>query len=182
MRFLCILFIVFITSTVSNKISIKRLGVRTLIGIGCSIGLFAFNPEYSTAVIDPVSVARFRSGYEDLQALDKNWDTAIKDKTGDINPDNIRRVLGTVYKDPCSSPLCSFTTFINKFVKANGDDLDVSAFDEPSRELQQVYIYTYIYIYIYIRTYIYAYMCVYVYTHIYVYICIYIYKYMYTHV
>lgn len=139
MRIVCTLFIAFITSTVtiSNKVSIKRLVVRTLSSIGCSIGLFTINPEFSTAVIDPVSVARFRSGYEDLQALDKNWDTAIKDKTGDINPDNIRRVLGTVYKDPCSAPLCSFTTFINKFVKANGDDLDVSAFDEPSRELQQ---------------------------------------------
>mmetsp|Transcript_28867 Transcript_28867/g.27651 ORF Transcript_28867/g.27651 Transcript_28867/m.27651 type:complete len:189 (+) Transcript_28867:73-639(+) len=137
MRVLCILFIAFITSTVSNKISIKRLAVRTLSSIGCSIGLFTFNPEYSTATIDPVSIARFRSGYEDLQALDKNWDTVIRDKTGDIAPDNIRRVLGTVYRDPCSAPLCSFSTFINKFVKANSDDLDVSAFDEPSRELQQ---------------------------------------------
>lgn len=139
MLIVCILFLVLITSTVtiSAKVSVQRLAVRTLSSIGCSIGLFTFNPDFSNAVIDPISVARFRQGYEDLQELDKNWDNAIKDKTGDINPDNIRRVLGTVYKDPCSSPLCSFTTFINKFVKANGDDLDVSAFDEPSRELQQ---------------------------------------------
>lgn len=107
-----------------------RVIARILASAGCSFGLFTSTPEFSKASIDQDSISRFKKGYENLKELDENWDTVVKD-----SGDNIRRVLGTVYSDPCSSPLCSFPIFVNKFAKANVEDLDLSAFDGPSNEL-----------------------------------------------
>ena len=114
----------------SSKVFTPRLFTRFIGSVSCSFGLLMSAPDHSIAVIDPASISRFRQGYEDLQELDKNWDSVVKD-----SGDNIRRVLGTVYANPCSSPLCSFPIFVNKFAKANVDDLDLSAFDGPSNEL-----------------------------------------------
>jgi hypothetical protein len=125
---LLLFFLIGATATI--KVTNFRLAARILGSFGCGIGFFSTTPEFSTAAIDSASISRFRKGYEDLQDLDKNWDTVVKD-----SGDNIRRVLGTVYANPCSSPLCSFPTFVNKFAKANVDDLDLSAFDGPSNEL-----------------------------------------------
>lgn len=119
-----------IGGTAARNLMTPRFAARILGSFGCGIGFFTTAPDFSRAAIDPVSISRFRKGYEDLQELDKNWDSVVKD-----SGDNIRRVLGTVYANPCSSPLCSFPTFINKFAKSNVDDLDLSAFDGPSNEL-----------------------------------------------
>ena len=115
----------------SMKVSVPRTAARVIGSIGCSLGLFTSIPSFSNAAIsDPTSIARFRQGYQDLQELDKNWDSVVKD-----SGDNVRRVLGTVYSNPCSVSLCNFPTFVNKFAKANVDELDLSAFDGPSLEL-----------------------------------------------
>jgi len=80
---------------------------------------------------DPVAVDRFHAALSELQYLDKNWDSLVKGQG-----DNIRRKLGTVYSPPkCESPLCSFPIFVNKFVQAHQDDLDVPAFEEPITEV-----------------------------------------------
>jgi hypothetical protein len=84
-------------------------------------------------VNDPESLSRFAQGYEELQSLDRDWDKIVLN-----NGDNIRRRLGTVYTPPkCDKALCSFDSFISKFVKANMNELDFDAFEEPSRELLQ---------------------------------------------
>ena len=114
-----------------KHVTIPRIVARAIGSLGCSIGFFASSPSFSDAAItDPTSIARFRQGYTDLQDLDKNWDTVVKD-----SGDNIRRVLGTVYSNPCSVSLCNFPGFVTKFAKANVEELDLSAFDGPSREL-----------------------------------------------
>ena len=113
------------------KVSLPRLAARIIGSLGCSIGMFSSSPSFSEAAInDPTGIARFKQGYKDLQDLDKNWDSVVKD-----SGDNVRRVLGTVYANPCSVSLCSFPIFVNKFAKANVDELDLSAFDGPSMEL-----------------------------------------------
>ena len=115
----------------SMKVSLPRAAARIIGSIGCSFGIVISTPTFSGAAIsDPTSIARFRQGYQDLQELDKNWDSVVKD-----SGDNVRRVLGTVYSNPCSVSLCNFPTFVNKFAKANVDELDLSAFDGPSLEL-----------------------------------------------
>lgn len=108
-------------NVICSKISVERVTVRLISSLSCSIGLFISSPEQSLATInDPASVSRFKQGYDDLQSLDKNWNSVVKD-----SGDNIRRVLGTVYANPCSVSLCSFPTFITKFAKANAEELGV---------------------------------------------------------
>lgn len=126
-----ILFLSCSVSITCVKVSLPRVAARMIGCLGCSVGLFTSTPSFSEAAVDdPKSIARFRQGYQDLQDLDKNWDTVVKD-----SGDNVRRVLGTVYSNPCSVSLCSFPVFVNKFAKANVDELDLSAFDGPSMEL-----------------------------------------------
>jgi hypothetical protein len=69
-------------------------------------------------VNDPNAIERWQSAYKELQNLDKNWDMIVNDNRSGTNGDNIRRKLGTVYTPPnCDSPLCSFSSFVNRFVK-----------------------------------------------------------------
>jgi hypothetical protein len=83
---LVLILIISLDFVSSNKVSIKRCTARILGSIGCSIGLFTGTPDFSDAAINPESISRFRVGCEDLENLDKNWDSVVKD-TGD----NIRR-------------------------------------------------------------------------------------------
>ena len=86
--------------------------------------------SYASTINDPVAVKRFNDALQSLQALDKNWDSIVKGQG-----DNIRRQLGTVYTPPkCESPLCSFPTFVNKFVQSH-EDLDVISFEDPIAEV-----------------------------------------------
>lgn len=79
---------------------------------------------------DTASLGRFDLALKELQTLDRNWDSIVKDQG-----DNVRRKLGTVYAPPkCMSPLCSFSSFTQKFVQDNYDDIDSDAFELISTE------------------------------------------------
>lgn len=85
------------------------------------------------SVIDPPAIARFEAAREELRNLDDKWESIVQHEG-----DNVRRKLGTVYTPPlCTNPLCGFPNFVQKFVKAHPDDLDLPAFEEPMTEFLQ---------------------------------------------
>lgn len=106
----------------------NRLAQCLPIAIGC----FLNAPIISNAAVDdPSAIARYKDAERELQELDTNWD-----KVASAGGDSIRRKLGTVYSPPkCSSALCSFNIFTDKFVRAHSEDLNLAEFDAPSAEL-----------------------------------------------
>lgn len=85
------------------------------------------------ALDDPPALKRFDDALTVLVDLDKNFDAITKG-----NGDNIRRQIGKVYAPPaCTNPLCSFDTFVTKFVRSHPDDLDVDTFEGPIAEVQE---------------------------------------------
>ena len=124
-----ILLRVFITAIIldnTTALNIRKLATCACLTVGFC-GLSPINMQPAQA-IDKEAVERFEKATELLTNLDANWDSIVKGEG-----DNIRRQLGTVYAPPsCSSPLCNFPQFISKFVKANGDEIDLEAFEEPS--------------------------------------------------
>ena len=98
-----------------------------------SLGIGAYVPTVHATGIPSASLLRWTSAYDELQNLNKNWDTIV---TGDHDGDSIRRKLGTVYTPPaCESPLCSFSNFVPKFMVEYGEDIDIDEFESPSQEL-----------------------------------------------
>ena len=99
-------------------------------GLGFYIGISGLMPP-SLAAISSESLSRWQNAYQELKNLDDNWSTIVKGEG-----DNIRRKLGTVYSPPsCLNPLCSYDTFVNRFVRENSDDIDFEVFEGPSGEL-----------------------------------------------
>lgn len=98
-----------------------------------NLSLLLQNPSVSLArIYDDPETLRFTQGLQALENLDGNWESVVKGQG-----DNIRRKLGTVYSPPvCDSPLCSFSSFIPKYVRSH-DQIDVSEFEGPSSELLQ---------------------------------------------
>lgn len=80
---------------------------------------------------DPEAMGRYLAARDELVSLDQNWDKVVA-----AGGDGIRRRLGTVYSPPaCTSPLCSFNLFTDKFVSRHFDDIDYEAFEAPSAAL-----------------------------------------------
>ena len=112
-----LLIIIFLE--MSNALVIQpRNSIRKLLGVA-SIFISLGNGAPVTAKInDPVAMERWQRAYEELRNLDSNWEKIVNDNKSGTNGDNVRRKLGTVYTPPnCESPLCSFSSFVNKFVK-----------------------------------------------------------------
>lgn len=83
------------------------------------------------ALNDAEAMGRYLAARDELVSLDKSWDKVVL-----AGGDGIRRKLGTVYSPPaCTSPLCSFNLFTDKFVSKHFDDIDFEAFEAPSAEL-----------------------------------------------
>ena len=93
--------------------------------------LFAPTAPSQAALNDAEAMSRYLAARDELASLDKNWDKVISS-----GGDGIRRRLGTVYSPPaCTSPLCSFNIFTDKFVSRHFDDIDYAAFEAPSADL-----------------------------------------------
>lgn len=95
----------------------RHLARRALGAAGLCFSLGHCVPAIAK-VNDPVAIERWKNAYKELKNLDKNWDQIVNDNRSGTSGDNIRRKLGTVYTPPnCESPLCSFSSFTNKFIK-----------------------------------------------------------------
>lgn len=111
-----IIFVV-LTVTVATAVPIEKIARKILGTAGFCFSLGHCSPVLAK-VDDPKAMQRWQDAYTELQNLDKNWDKIVNDNRSGTNGDNIRRKLGTVYTPPtCESPLCSFSSFVNKFVK-----------------------------------------------------------------
>jgi len=112
----------------------SKILTTSFLAISSSLVIFGYDNKPCNAVAQSsIEKIRFEDSLKELKNLDRNWDKIVK---GD--GDNIRRRLGTVYTPPtCTSPLCSFPSFLSKFAKAHVDDLDVSAYEDPSQNLLQ---------------------------------------------
>jgi hypothetical protein len=112
--------------TSSHSLKFKK----TMRAFATGLPLLLASPCYAV-LNDPEAFNRFKDAKEELVQLDRNWESVVKS-----GGDGIRRKLGTVYSPPkCVSPLCSFPTFSEKFVRQHFDDIDMEAFEEPSAEL-----------------------------------------------
>jgi hypothetical protein len=118
-----------------GTVTTRRSFVARFVGSICcatSLGIGSYVPT-AHASIPSASLTRWTNAYDELKNLDKNWDTIV---TGEHDGDSIRRKLGTVYAPPtCSSPLCSFSNFVPKFMVEYGEDIDIDEFEAPSQEL-----------------------------------------------
>ena len=78
---------------------------------------------------------RLRSARKELASLNEDFMEVVKTKGGD----GVRSRLGTVYKPPaCELSLCSFPSFLEKFIQSN-PDIDLEAIEEPARLLSEAY-------------------------------------------
>ena len=70
--------------------------------------------------------SRFTQAAMSLKDLNNDWENTVKS-----DPDNVRRVLGTVFTPPtCSKPLCGFESFCRSYAKAHIDDIsDMEEYD-----------------------------------------------------
>jgi len=92
----------------------------------------SYAPFAIAAGVDGDSIDRYTKVLYELKALDSTWSDTIK------GGDDVRRVLGTVYSNTkgCTSSLCGFTQFQNKFVGRYGSELDdFGSFEQSSSEL-----------------------------------------------
>lgn len=117
--------------------STRALDVRKVVrSIPLAVSLLCATPALqacATPMNDPEAMTRYNSAQAELIDLDRNWETIVKS-----GGDGVRRRLGTVYSPPkCSSSLCSFNIFTDKFVRQHLDDLDFAEFEGPSAELLQ---------------------------------------------
>lgn len=82
----------------------------------------------NTLAAEPLpELQRYEAALAELKSLDSDWDGIVRGQG-----DNIRRRLGTVYTPPkCDSPLCSFPIFMEKFIKKNGENVNMDALEEP---------------------------------------------------
>jgi hypothetical protein len=82
-------------------------------------------------------VSRIQGAAVELEVLDRDFDAVVRSRGGD----GVRARLGTVYKPPvCEPRLCSFPSFMEKFVRSNAENLDnIDALDEPLRKLLEAY-------------------------------------------
>lgn len=104
---------------------------RTVGSLSAAASLLLCSGPAGAALNDPEAMGRYLSARDELVALDQNWERVVI-----AGGDGIRRRLGTVYSPPvCSSPLCSFSLFTDKFVSRHFDDIDYAAFEAPSAEL-----------------------------------------------
>ena len=110
----------------------KSINFKTrIISSIVSISLFS-QPQISlSSQEDPYTIGSFVNIYNELVKLDQNWDEIVKGQG-----DNVRRVLGTVYKPPlCESPLCNYQGLIKNYARNHGDELDLDEYIEKSQEL-----------------------------------------------
>ena len=119
----------FLASKSSENCNPDRNRIGRILGV--AVSTFCFTTSPSEAALTASDISRFEAGLSELRRLDTDWTTIVKG-----GGDNIRRYLGTVYTPPtCSSPLCSYPIFIDKFVRAHYDDFDVESFEEPKSML-----------------------------------------------
>ena len=110
---------------------VHSYSLKSCIASIISFGIVYQYPLISLSVDDPYPFSRFTAVYNELDRLDKNWDSIVKGEG-----DNVRRVLGTVYKPPsCESPLCNYHSLIKGFARNHGDEIDLGEYDEKSQEL-----------------------------------------------
>jgi hypothetical protein len=109
-----LLFFAQIGTAIKFKVGANLFSLPRYMGtLGASVLVWSVQQPAWSKVTDAAALERFDQAYNNLVDLDKNWS---KMKDGD----SIRRRLGTVYTPPkCSSPLCSFASFTEKFVKNN---------------------------------------------------------------
>lgn len=92
-----------------------------------------YAPTVIAVGTDGGSIDRYAKVLGELKTLDDTWsDQTVK------GGDDVRRVLGTVYSNTkgCTSSLCGFTQFQNKFVSKYGADLeDFASFEQSSSQL-----------------------------------------------
>lgn len=122
----CIALLLLFSFNKCLSFNIKSRVISSIISFG-----ILSNPVISIAQDDPYTASRFTAILNELVRLDSNWDTIVKGEG-----DNVRRVLGTVYKAPkCESPLCNYPSLIKGYAINHGFDIDLDAYDESSQEL-----------------------------------------------
>lgn len=126
---ICILFAIIchICETKTLRFFKTRV-ISSIVSIGILI-----HPQSSIAASkeDPYTVGSFVKIYDELVRLDQNWDQIVKGEG-----DNVRRVLGNVYKPPvCESPLCNYQGLIKNYAQNHGDEIELDEYDEKSEEL-----------------------------------------------
>jgi len=129
-QFVCILTL-FLLIVVE---SLHRSQMRSMASAVVTLGLAFPNPALALGESSLESgPARFTQALESLRTLDKDWGTAVKE------PDDVRRVLGTVYTSAgCTKPLCGFESFVRNYAKSHVDELnDIEEYDTYFLEAQK---------------------------------------------
>jgi hypothetical protein len=116
--FIC-LMVHFLVSEAMHR-SLKAHVMRPVATAAVCLGLGAsFSSAAPMSQLD-AGIGRFSSALDSLVDLNSNWDSKVK---GD--PDNVRRVLGTVYTQTgCTKPLCGFDAFVRNYAKDHIDDIE----------------------------------------------------------
>jgi hypothetical protein len=113
--FIGLLLVLSLKSSASWKISPSSIKKTATAALLAGSFMISAAPVPVQALSDPDAIARFGKAADSLLDLDSNWDKVVLGEG-----DNIRRVLGTVFSPPtCTSPLCSFSTFVTSFIKGS---------------------------------------------------------------